>query len=303
MRDLVWRRERRGRVHVYGPLYRSGFLASFICGKLDDGADLALAVGSHARNYPYAHPRSRWDELLLVAGDDRLLVAGRRISPLGIALGPGNRATLTYHGRAFLLPPDSGPDPSRAMAVDVDVNLDLDAVVYQPRTQGIGLRYSLVGLQWQPALVRGSGSLTLNGRRRIAHAAGLMERGSLTNLRGKAFQFGYDFLAVCRPAGEPAAYVRFAAAPLHTGVVGLPLRVLLAAGIARDEVTLEGSRPRQGDPYGLAPRHAEPVATLVRHQTDLGPGTLTSELVVIGGADRRYALRQSVGRRHAPGPG
>ncbi len=301
-RDQAWRRDRRGRVHVYGPLYRSGFLAAFVCGRLDDGADLALAVGSHASHYPFAHPRSRWDEFLLLAGDERLLVSGRRISPLGIALGPGRRATVAYHGRAFRMAPGGAPDASRAVAVDVDLNLDLDSVVHHPRIQGIGLRRPLIGLQWQPALVRGSGSLTLDGRRRrIDHAAGLMERGSLANLRGKLFQFAYDYLAVCRPDGEPAAYVRFATAPLHTGMAGLPLRLLLATGIANEEVTLTAARPLHGDVHGLAPGPTEPVTALVGHRIELGPGTLVSELIAIGDTERRYGLRQIVRRRDTPG--
>ena len=36
---------------------------------------------------------------------------------------------------------------------------------------------------------------------------GEMERGTLTNLRGRMFEFGYDYLAVTRSADEPAAYV------------------------------------------------------------------------------------------------
>jgi len=301
-REPVWRRERRGRVHVYGPFYRSGFLAAFVCGRLDDGADLALAVGSHASHYPYPHPRSRWDEFMLLAGDERLLFAGRRISPLGIALGPGRRATIAYHGRAFRAAPGGAEGAGRAPAVDMDLNLDLDAVVYAPRTQGLGLRRPLLGLQWQPALVRGSGSLTLDGRRRrIDHAAGLMERGSLTYLRGKLFQFGYEYLAVGRPAGEPAAYVRFATAPLHRGIAGLPLRALLATGIAGEELTVTADRALPGDPHGLAPRPAEPVVGLVGHSVELGPGTLVSELIAIGEAEQRYGLRQIVRRRDTPG--
>lgn len=303
-RDQVWRRERRGRTNIYGPFYRSGFLASFVCGRLDDGADLALGVGSYARHYPYAHPRSRWDEFLLLAGDERLLVSGRRISPLGIALGPGRRASIAFHGHAFRVAPGSARDASRAVAVDVDLNLDLDAVVQHPRVQGLGFRHATLGLLWQPALVGGSGSLTLDGRRRrVDHAAGLMERGSLTNLRAKPFQFAYDFLAVCRPAGEPAAYVRFATSPLHGGIAGLPLRLLRATGIAGEEVTLTGAGPRHGDAYGLAPRPAEPVDVLVGHRVGLGPGTLVSELIAIGDAERRYGLRQIVSRRDAPGAG
>jgi len=301
-RDHVWRRERRGRIHVYGPLYRSGFLAAFVCGRLDDGADLALAVGSHASHYPYAHPRSRWDELLLVAGDERLLVSGRRISPLGIALGPGRRAIIAYHGRAVRVASGDARSTSRAVDVDVDLNLDLDAVVHHPRIQGLGIRRPLIGLQWQPALVRGSGSLTLDGRRRrIASAAGLMERGSLTNLRGKLFQFGYEYLAVCRPDGEPAAYVRFTTTPLHGGITGLPLRLLLTTGIASEEVTLTAARPQHGDAFGLAPGPGEPVAGLVSHRMEIGPGTLVSELVAIGDTERRYGLRQIVRRRDTVG--
>jgi len=301
-RDHVWRRERRGRLHVYGPLYRSGFLAAFVCGRLDDGADFALAVGSHASHYPYAHPRSRWDELLLVAGDERLLVSGHRISPLGLALGPGRRAIIAYHGRAARVTGGNASGASRGVAVDIDLNLDLDAVVHHPRIQGLGLGRPLIGLQWQPALVRGSGSLALDGRRRrIARAAGLMERGSLTNLRGKLFQFAYEYLAVCRPDGEPAAYVRFATTPLHRGIAGLPLRLLLATGIASEEVTLTAARPEHGDAFGLAPRPGEPVARLVSHRIEIGPGTLVSELVAIGDAERRYGLRQIVTRRDTPG--
>ena len=152
--EAVWRRERRGRSRVFGPFYRSGFLRAFLAGRLEDGAELGVACGTHSRYYPYFHHRSRWDDLLLVAGEERLRVTARNLSTLSISLGPGRRGSIAFHGLAFR---------RSGASVDVDLHLELEVTLLPPRVEGLGYRFAVAGLQWHPALVHGSGSLTLRG--------------------------------------------------------------------------------------------------------------------------------------------
>ncbi|MBI4546230.1 MAG: hypothetical protein HY703_13610 [Gemmatimonadetes bacterium] len=288
-RGAIWRRERRGRALVYGPFYRSGYLGAFLVGTLEDGSDLAVVAGSHARHYPYFHPLSKWDDLLVAAGSERLLIAGRRVSSLNIALGPSENATVAYHGRAFR---------TSGAAVDLNLHLELRATVHHPRAEGLGVRYALLGMQWQPAFVRGSGSVTLEGRRlRIESATGLMERGSLIHLRGRMFQFAFHYLAVARAGGE-TVYLRFSTAALHRGLAGIPMRLMLAGNVAREELSIGKGRPAPGDREQLAPQPGEATEPVLVHRVDVGPAYLSRELVRIGsGEGRRYGLRQSIDAR------
>jgi hypothetical protein len=276
-------------VVVLGPLYRSGYLNTFLVGRLEDGRDLALVAGTHSRHYPYAHPYSKWDDVLLAVGADTYLVSGRQISSLGLALGPRDVASVFYHGRAF----------SRSgAAVQLDFNFNLFARLYPMRPQGLGLRPLLLGLNWQPALVVGTGSVTLHDRRvRVPHVVGEMERGSLTNLRSRFFEFGYEYLSAARP-DVPACYVEFQTFALRTGLSGLPLRTLLRLAPARESLTLEGSRPEPGDRLTLKPLASEAVTRVLAHDVNLGPAIIHRELVRIGSLDTvRYAFREQISRK------
>ncbi|MGH7469191.1 MAG: hypothetical protein ACRENP_14640 [Longimicrobiales bacterium] len=282
----LWRRERWPRVVFLGPLYRSGYLNTFLVGRLEDGRDFALVAGTHSRHYPYAHPYSKWDDVLLAVGNDTYLVSGRQISSLGLSLGPNNVASVFYHGRAF--------SPSGA-AVQLDFQFNLFARLYPVRPQGVGLRPMLLGLSWQPALVVGTGSLTIHDRRvRVPHVTGEMERGSLTNLRSRFFEFGYEYLAAARP-DVPACYVEFHTFPLRDGLAGLPLRTLLRFAPARESLTLEGNRPEPGDRNMLKPAPTETVTRVLAHDVNLGPAIIHRELVRIGSmATVRYAFRERI---------
>ena len=281
-----WRRERWPLPPFYGPLYRSGYLNAFLVGRLDDGRDFALAAGTHSRNYPYANPLSKWDDVLVVVGGDGYLVSGRRISSLGLALGPRDVATVFYSGRAT--------SPSGA-SVQLDFHFNLFARQYPARPQGVGVRYVLLGLLWQPALVVGTGSLTIHDQRaQIPHVVGEMERGSLTNMRSRFFQFGYEYLAVAR-ADVPAAYVEFRSYALHGGLTGLPVRLLLKLSSGAEALTMEGARPENGDRLSLKPAATENENRLLGHEVNLGPATIKREIVRVGSLSSvRYAFRERI---------
>jgi hypothetical protein len=289
--EVVWGPERPGRRRVYGPFYRSGYLGTFFTGRIEDGGELAVVAGIYGRHFPYFHPRSRWDGLLVLAGGERLAVATRRISTLNLGLGPGPLAVVGYHGRAFR---------ASGRVVDLDLHLEFRARVFPARPQGLGRGRMLLGLEWQPALIEGHGSIRLQGkRRRIERAEGIVERGSLSSLRGRAFELGFDYFAAAglaareRSPGGPGVYVRLRIQPLHRGVAGLPLRILLPRGRAAEELTLAGTRPEPGDIWGLAPRPDEPVEPLLADRLDLGPAFLSRQLLRLGEGDRRrYAFHQ-----------
>ena len=276
-------RERRERAPSW-PFYRAGYVNALLSGRLDDGADFAVVAGEHGRNYPFFHPRSRWDDLLMVAGGRRLLAAGRRLPPLTLVLKDDGSALLAYRGLAAA---------ARGALVDVDLQLELTASLRPPRWEGLGRGPLRLGLRWQPALVRGAGTLTLDGkRRRVEALAGEMERGSLQNLRARAFRFAYDHLAVTRPGAEAAAHVAFRSFPLARGPAGWPLRALLFLARAGENLTLcEDDRAERGDPRALAPAPGEPVEPWVESVVNLGPARLVRQLARVGPAERhRWAL-------------
>jgi len=168
--EAVWRRERRGRAHARGLFYyRSGAIDACIAGRLEDGEEFVVAAGAHAAHFPYFHPRARWDDVLLVAGPERLLAAGRRVSTLTIAPGPGPGAIL--RGRAF------------------DLGLDSLAVA----RPGAGRVRGLRALRAAP-----------RARRAVAPAApGLRVRPRRADAGGRGARAG-DPLGLAPAAGEPA---------------------------------------------------------------------------------------------------
>ena len=279
----AWRRARRVGLRHAGPVYRSGYVNAFLTGRVDDGRELALVAGTHSRSYPYLHPRSNWDDVLLIVGADTFRLSSRRISTLRLSLGPGNAAALSFNGRAYT--------PARA-AVQIDFQFNLFAQIHKARPQGLGL----IGMLWQPALVVGTGALTIHDRRLgVSRVVGEMERGTLTNLRGRLFQFGYDYFVTARESTAPAVCVEFRTYELHAGSSGLALRTLLRIRPARELLTLEGTQLENGDVHNLRPHAEESITVMVSNRVNLGPGTITRELVRVGSAERaRFALREHI---------
>ncbi|HSL70868.1 MAG TPA: hypothetical protein VK864_11545 [Longimicrobiales bacterium] len=282
----VWRRESRGRLGTLGPFYRAGYLNAFLTGRVDDGREFALVAGTHSRHYPYRHPKSKWDDVLLVIGADTYLATGRRISSLGLALGPRDAASVFYNGRAFA---------RSGAAVQLDFQFNLFARVFPPRPQGIGTRYAVLGLQWQPALVIGTGSLTIHDTRlRVSQVIGEMERGGLTSLRGRWFEFGYDYLCSVRERETPAACVDFRTYALHPGRRGLLLRALLRLRPATELLTLGPDRLEPGDPHKLRPQRDTNLHVMLTNRVDLGPATISRQIVRINEAGNAgFALHET----------
>lgn len=277
--------ERRERRRAPWPFYTSGYVSCFLAGTLDDGSEFGLVAGVHGRHFPYFHPRSRWDDLLLAAGGRRVLGAGRRLPPLSLVLGSRGSALVAYHGLAAA---------AGGTLVDVDLNLALRATLLPPRMEGPGHGRLLVGLRWQPALVAGAGTLSIDGRRHAIHAvSGEMERGSLRNLRASVFRFAYEYTGLTRAGTDAAAHVRFRVRPLRRGVAGWPLRALLGLGGSAEDLTLSGDGARPGDPLDLA-ADADRAEVVVEGVTDLGPARLVRQLVRVAAPDRpRWGLRES----------
>ena len=282
----AWRREGRPRLPLLGPVYRSGYLNAFLVGRLEDGRDFALVAGSHSRHYPYAHPQSKWDDLLLAVANDTYLITGRQIAALALSLGPGDVARVSFHGRAFT---------STASAVQLDFHFNLFARQYPARPVGLGVRRMVLGLLWQPALVIGTGNLTVHDRRAsIPHVVGEMERGSLLNIRSRFFEFGYEYRAAVRP-GAPAAYVEYQSYPLHPGLVSLPVRTVLRRERGRASLTLAGDTPEVGDRFHLKPTTGESTTSLLAHEVNLGPAIIRRELLRVGTlASVRYTFHEQI---------
>jgi hypothetical protein len=284
----VWRREVRA--SQIGPFYRSSYLHVFLTGKLEDGRDVALVAGTHSDNYPYFHPDSSFDDVLLLVGPHSYLVTAREIPSLGISLGPRDAASVQYNGQVTL------PDDS---VVPIDFHFNLTSQTYRPKSLGIGTGAFTLGLLWQPALIVGNGSITIkNERLRIAKVVGEMERGSLLNVRGSAFQFGYEYFATARTTDVPVAFVKFHTYALHHGANSWLLRLLLKFSPAREAVTLEGERPHPGDPFALAGAGAA-SDLLVGHSVDLGPAVIHRQLVRVRSMPHsRIAFHERIEAKH-----
>ena len=283
----VWRRPARI-LRSVGPIYRSTYLNTVLAGDTEDGRPFALVAGTHSRNYPFRDHKSRWDDLLLLIGDEVLTVSARHISDLGITLNDGKDACIFFHGRA------STP---RGAAINVDLSINLEPHVLPPLAQGLGFRYLLLGLLWQPALVRGSGSITVREKRvRITNVNGEMERGALTNVSLKAFQFSYKYTALAK-SNHRSAYVEFTAGALHEGLLGLPVTSMLRVQPVHVSSTITQDGYVEGDRDCLLPLPGERVTVLASNRVELGPARAIRELIRVGdGAAARDGLREIIGR-------
>ena len=266
-------------------IYRSSYKNLFVSGRLDDGRPFVALCGTHSRNYPYLHPQAGFDDLLLVVGNEAFAVQGRQLSSLRLVLGPGEHAFAGFHGIA---------ENEFGEAIHVDFELNLFASRHRPRVEGIGIRHLMLGLLWEPALVVGTGNLSIhNDRARIERAAGELEIGRLTNLRGDRFQFGYEYAAAAEHEEEPCADVQFRTYPLYDDARGALMRLMLKLGRASETVHLQGKELRAGHAPDL--RHAECV---IGHSVDLGPALIKREIVRLGsGLGARYAFRERIDRK------
>lgn len=266
-------------------IYRSSYKNLFVSGRLDDGRPFVVMCGTHSSNYPYRHPQAGFDDLLMVVGTDVFAVQQRRLNTLRLTLGPGEHALAGFHGVA---------ENEYGEAHHVDFELNLFASRHRPRVEGIGVPQLMLGLLWEPALVVGAGNLAIhNHRSRIERAAGELEIGRLTNLRGAPFQFGYEYTAAAQHEEVPSAEVQFRTYPLYQGKRGALLRVLLKVGRAQEAVRLQGKELLDGKAPDL--RQAECV---VGHSIDLGPAYIKREIVRLGsGLGARYAFRERIDRK------
>jgi len=285
----VWRHERQSRLRVPPPLYRSNYLNTFLSGRLEDGREVALVAGAHSRYFPYHNPRSGFDDVLLVVGSETLRVSGRHISSLGISLGPRDSASVFYNGRAYA---------RSGAAIQLDFHFNLFARVHAARPQGVGIPHLMLGLLWQPALVVGSGTITIHDDRfRVVNVVGEMERGTLTNVRSRFFQFGYEYFATARTGGAPVAYVTFRTYELHPGLAGLIVRAMQRIHPSRESVTMSGDRLVEGDPNEVNPGGLEKLEPVVGHTINLGPASISRGIVRVGQGDSaRYAFHERVTR-------
>jgi hypothetical protein len=265
-------------------IYRSSYKNLFVSGRLDDGRPFVAMCGTHSSNYPYRHPKTGFDDLLLVVGADTFAIQQRRLA-LRLSLGPGEHAFAGFHGIAEN---DVGDE------VHIDFELNLFASRHRARVEGIGVPQLMLGLLWEPALVVGTGNLFMhNQRSRIERAAGELELGRLTNLRGAPFEFGYEYTAAAEHEAVPVAEVGFRTYPLHNDSRGALMRVLLKLGRASESVRLQGKEMIHASTTDL--RKAEPV---VGHRIDLGPALITREIVRLGsGLGARYAFRERIDRK------
>ena len=265
-------------------IYRSHYKNMFVSGRLDDGRAFVAMCGTHSNNYPY-HPQAGFDDLLLVVGNECFALHRRHLNSLRLTLGPGEQAFAGFHGIA---------DDEYGEPVHIDFSLNLFASRHRPRVEGIGVRHLMLGLLWEPALVVGTGNVAIGNRRaHVERAAGELEIGRLTNLRGAPFEFGYEYTAAAEHEELPVAHVKFRTYPLYDDARGALLRVLLKIGRAHESVRLQGKELVEANNLDL--RHAQSV---IGHTIDLGPAQITREIVRIGnGLDARFAFRERIDRK------
>jgi hypothetical protein len=280
--------------------YRSRYVNMTIAGRTEAGATFALVAGKHDQYFPYFDPRSKWDNLLLLVGDEALVASARELAGLAIEV-PDQARGLTrvrFYGAAR-----RADGTSRQVSIELALDhVRFDAVQLGKRYNFLDLD-EIPGLRWQPhALTARTGSIEIDGARaRLAAVAGEVEIGRLTNLRAPEFALAYAYLAVAHadpsePAPEWYAHVTFTSYALHAeGVLGR-LVDWYARTSASETLTLRDGRRHTGNDRGVAP---ERVVVLASDVIDLGPATLDRQLVATTDARGRtaYGLREIFTRK------
>jgi hypothetical protein len=276
--------------------YRSEYVNVTLAGRTRGGDPFALVTGKHSRDYPYAHPESGWDDVLVLAGGRALAVWGRSLAELSIELAPADAPRGRYHVRF----------DGRAREADgreIDLALSLSGNFVRFRHFQLAKPYDVFdlgapGLRWQPfELTGGEGSWVAvsGGRLALEASFGELEQGRVLNVASRRFAFGYDYFCPAHAGETPYASVSFVSQAVDpTGLFGRLLDAYLRR-TASATLAIEGGALRRGArPGAPAPPDDDPAAILSRHTIPLGYADLDRRLVAAPDAAGRptFGLRE-----------
>jgi hypothetical protein len=242
-----------------------------LAGSLVGGGPLALVAGTHGPNFPYFHPASQWDSVLLLAGHDPYAISAREIEGLSFNVddGSGQRdGHIEFEGVVH---------DAAGRSVEVEVSLPVKSTGFRTFQLGrpLGIRF-LPGATWRPFHLGAApgGYVVIDGHRHeVEGFQGHLETGRLRTPRGERFAVVYDYVAL---ASEAYAYVSFVIRPLRP--VGVFARVLAAilARFATTELTFVDGNLFEGDARGAS---GSQLNVLISDTIDVGPADLNRQLV------------------------
>jgi hypothetical protein len=275
--------------------FQSVYINLGLAGKSEQG-DVALVAGTHSENFPYFET-APWDNGLLLVGNEGYHFTQRTQGKyLTIAVDP-QQATQT--GRISYRGPMIRASDNEE--VEVEVNLPVQAVRFQAHQ--LGKPYKLfnelvqeigscdgldldwvLGMRWQPFQLGSAteaGSITIGQNRfRVDGIQGELEEGRTTNMRGDAFAFAYDYVALSRPGSDGYGFVDFESHALDAhGLLGKSLD-WYARTTASASLTLNQNEDVPGNLFGVRrPSQSDASVVLFENSVDLGLAVLQRQMI------------------------
>jgi hypothetical protein len=283
-------------------LARSEYVNLVLRTQTVDGRPVCVVAGVHSDAFPYYHPRSQFDNILLLVGKEAFgaSIGAERRSPgqgkdFSLRVTPGKRALkLRFRGR--LRHAGSGQR--------VPVSLDLRcALTWTPEVRfglkaaGAWVPGSLkAGMVLRPAIVRpdpkGVGALSLAGSfaaLRVNRVIGHVEHSTLDNFRSSKFGVTYDYVAVASSPRAPGGAYSYVVAQGKALRSDSTLSHFLGKYLASDPASKITGHLRQGVAKRIDGNHfkvdPKPVSVLISERVDLGMALLDRNLCSFRGQD------------------
>ncbi|MFC1522205.1 hypothetical protein ACFL6Y_07330 [Elusimicrobiota bacterium] len=251
--------------------YKSSYINSSIAARDSNGNIFGIVAGKHEKNFPYYHPKSEWDNVLIYVNNIGYALSDTDIAKLFVEHNGGS-VRIAFKGELI------GAD---GQARDLDIDLALKAregKIYQ-----LGKRFNVLdvdyipGLKWQPSeltLVPGKSLVSVNGEKiNLVSGKGEVEKGWLVNLKWKKFAFRYDYKAMADPDGS-YSFVDFTTHALNPDTWMIKILDKYAQWSASEVLTMNG-KTEEGNLFGV---QAE-AKVLVEDRVDLGLAWLDRQLV------------------------
>lgn len=275
----IWGSEFSGAPRGGSDFYESSYINSVASGQTTDGTVFTLVTGKHQLYWPYFHPQSKWDNILLQIGDQGFFLSRQEIEPLNIAINP--QAGMVQ--MAF-----SGSLNNAAGGTSlVEFNLSMGAFRFPARDKMVKFLGTRIGMIWQPYEIKslaGGEFLRADGREyEVDRVYGELETGEFSWSTDPRFAVKYDYVTVAYPAlesfdADSYAYINFRAGLLHADDFLSRLLSDLIRLFGSEDVTIKASTtlPRNVERVDLSPSAPE---VLFEDIIDLGMARLQRQLI------------------------
>jgi len=256
---------RRSLGNLFGLIKRGHYHNLVLGGTTGDGAPVTIVAGKH-RRFPFVSQAGNWDNVQVKVGDRSYAINRADLPRLSITFegkGETRRIQLAYDGP--LAEQQSGshamadfhrtrlPSPANKGTTAASLRLELDARSLGMLPMGLA---GVVGMEYFPRKVEGTGTLSIGGRRvALRKVGGEMETGRMSNLSAhRAVTAVYDYQGLTTADGT--GHVSFTGRGAGSGKTSKLARVTdrVFDGIAR----VAGTRQFGLDAQGI--RHDQPLS-------------------------------------------